>query len=223
MLEYALHRSRFLRIALGFDTSEDFDGMEEVRRLAAGRAVAPPHAPMVERYFDPDGEMVDAMEMSVGDLAMPSRDSATQIGGWAITNIDRAMCYGRQYFNAFSEHHLSEIQKLLTFLLFLPVIAYTSDLPAAALQPEELYEFVPAPYRQFLQTDKMHAPFLSSLFELEYCIRQGIAKDSPLRIAVDVGAGGALNKILKVRAVMKESKTEGSQAEELPVSKVSAL
>lgn len=45
-----------------------------------------------------------------------------------------------------------------------------------------------------------------------------LPKDSPLSVVTDIGGGGAMAKIQKVRMVMKEKKTEWSAVGELPVS-----
>ncbi len=234
MLEYALHRSRFVQIALGIET-RSFPGLENAgdssahylgsaNRPGAGLGLG---AMMPVENEDPDGEHLDAMEQSTSDLA-PERGMLDSVmfsrllprvpvpaSGWSSTNVDRALAYARHHLARFSPAHLPEIQKLLTFLLFLPIVPIPGGL---SLSPEDLVEFVPTPYAHFLDPARIHAPYLAPLFKLEYCVRHSIPKDPPLRIAVDLGAGGALSRILKVRAVMKESRSEWSQADELPVS-----
>lgn len=76
---------------------------------------------------------------------------------------------------------------------------------------------IPQPYHCFLDNDEMHANALAPLFQREFAARQGVAREAPLKVAVEVGAGGALNIIIKVRALMKEKGNEWSQADELPV------
>lgn len=44
-----------------------------------------------------------------------------------------------------------------------------------------------------------------------------MSKDLPLKIVTDIGGGGALAKIAKVRGVMKEKRTNWSTVSELPV------
>lgn len=64
----------------------------------------------------------------------------------------------------------------------------------------------------------MHSAALVPLFEAEWCARMNVAKEAPLKLVVEVGAGGALIRIEKAKAKMKKSGNEWSQANELPVS-----
>ncbi|GAA5863544.1 hypothetical protein JCM3774_006519 [Rhodotorula dairenensis] len=54
-------------------------------------------------------------------------------------------------------------------------------------------------------------------FTEAYLRTLSLPKNSPLTVVTDVGGTGALAKIMKVRAVMKEKKTEWSAVGELPV------
>ena len=45
-----------------------------------------------------------------------------------------------------------------------------------------------------------------------------MSKRPPLRVVGDIGGGGLLAKIEKGRKIMREMKSEWSQADELPVS-----
>ncbi|PLW12735.1 hypothetical protein PCANC_10451 [Puccinia coronata f. sp. avenae] len=63
----------------------------------------------------------------------------------------------------------------------------------------------------------LHADHLVPLFTKEFYARLGWSKELPLTVATELGSGGALAKIAKVRSVMKEKRTEWSQADELPV------
>ncbi|CEH17313.1 Predicted E3 ubiquitin ligase [Ceraceosorus bombacis] len=121
-----------------------------------------------------------------------------------------AMKYGNTVFPKFMHTHLVEVEKLYTFLIFLQ--PHASDL-----SDQVLFTSMPLQYRHFLDNNTMHGPLLAPLFEAEWCARKGVAKEAPLKLAVEVGAGGALNRIAKVRAVMKQSGNEWSQADELPV------
>ena len=49
-----------------------------------------------------------------------------------------------------------------------------------------------------------------------------MSKRPPLRVVGDIGGGGALAKIEKGRRIMRERKSEWSQADELPVSSPSS-
>jgi len=63
----------------------------------------------------------------------------------------------------------------------------------------------------------LHADHLVPLFTKEFYARLEWSKELPLTVATELGSGGALAKIAKVRSVMKEKRTEWSQADELPV------
>lgn len=117
------------------------------------------------------------------------------------------------------KQHMSEVQALYSFILYLP-----SSLPSDpdAGSPSEhlqyLYETVPFKYHRFLDHGAVHAAYLVPLFQADFCAFNHLARDAPLQTAVEVGASGALTKILKVRQVMKMRGNEWSQANELPVS-----
>lgn len=206
-LEFALHRSMFVRIASGaMLPGEAVEGAGGVR--------------------DPDGENVEMMSASIDALppsarAAPATYLPTDEMEAARTNVERALAYGREHFAPFRSTHLGEIQRLFTLLAFLPAF-----LPAPAygeegydsVPVEHLLPTVPLVYRPLLDANLVHAPLLEPMFKVEFCARNRIPKDAPLAIGVEVGAGGALNRIIKVKAVMKERGNEWSQADELPVS-----
>ncbi|KAJ7046729.1 hypothetical protein C8F04DRAFT_1247798 [Mycena alexandri] len=58
---------------------------------------------------------------------------------------------------------------------------------------------------------------LEPLFAKEYCASLGMSRQVPLRVVGDIGGGGALARIEKGRKVMRERKSEWSQADELPI------
>lgn len=62
-----------------------------------------------------------------------------------------------------------------------------------------------------------HAPHLVNLFASEFCRSLNMSQDLLLKVVTDIGGGGALAKIAKVRGVMKEKRTEWSTVQELPV------
>ncbi|GAC93454.1 hypothetical protein PHSY_001019 [Pseudozyma hubeiensis SY62] len=212
-LEFALHRSQFIRIAAG--------------------AILPGSDEAIANR-DPDGENVEMMSASIDQLNAGSTsanaasfhgDARTvtpdlALASLANTNVERALAYGREHFKPFRSTHLTEIQRLFTLLAYLPAF-----IPAPAYGPEgfdsvpveHLIPTVPLVYRPLLDANLVHAPLLEPMFRLEFCARNKIAKDAPLSIGVEVGAGGALNKIIKVKAVMKERGNEWSQADELPI------
>jgi hypothetical protein len=72
-----------------------------------------------------------------------------------------------------------------------------------------------SPYADLL-SPKVHEDVLT-LFERDYCASIGLSKEFPLKVVGDIGGGGALAKIEKGKKIMKERKSEWSQADELPV------
>ncbi|KAG7527269.1 hypothetical protein FFLO_07105 [Filobasidium floriforme] len=95
--------------------------------------------------------------------------------------------------------HQQEIYHLLGALLYTP-----SQLPTS-------------PYADLL-SPSLQPPALVPLFKVEFCRLHGWAREDPLSVAVDLGAGGALGKIDKARKVMKDRLGEVRTWEELPVS-----
>ena len=71
--------------------------------------------------------------------------------------------------------------------------------------------------------DGVHAAHLVPLFSSEFCASLNMSRDLPLRVATDIGGGGALAKLAKVRSVMKEKRTEWTTVGELPVRLVPTI
>lgn len=185
-LEFALHRSQFLRIATGRATAlADIDTADT--------------APIVD---DPDGEHTPTA----------ARESCPR---------DRAIAYGREHFRTHLKTHLVQVQSLFTFALFPSItspIDPNADITSQAQYIQALRNQVHPAYYDYLDDKQMHSPYLVPLFRADFSALHGLAKDAPLSTAVEVGASGALMKIMKVRKVMKTRGTEWSQADELPVS-----
>jgi len=224
-LEFALHRSRFLRIALGNekasiysdDDCDDEDSGMEGEESHDHFMEAKEHHDMLS---DPDGEAMGNEEEAGRERVLDLKNSRKILNADgdipATSTAEAALLYGRQHFRPTQPFHLDEIKRLFTFLLFLP----DSRLSDADLlfNQEALMLRIPKAYHYFLDEDQMHGPTLAPLFQREYTARQGVAREAPLKVAVEVGAGGALNIIVKVRSLMKEKGNEWSQADELPVS-----
>ncbi|CAO1635515.1 unnamed protein product [Sympodiomycopsis kandeliae] len=187
-LEFALHRSQFLRIATG-------TVMAMADQDTAHLAIQGP---------DPDGEHVPS-----------SKPSAT-----SPCPRDRAIAYGRKHFKQHLSTHLTQIQALFTFALFpcftLPIDP-NADMVSQAQHNQTLRLQVHPAYYDFLDDKQMHTPYLVPVFRAQFTALHGLAKDAPLSTAVEVGASGALTKIMKVRQVMKMKGNEWSQADELPI------
>jgi len=58
---------------------------------------------------------------------------------------------------------------------------------------------------------------IDPMFAREYCASLGMSRQIPLKVVADIGGGGALARIEKGRKLMRERKSEWSQADELPV------
>lgn len=179
-LEFALHRSQFIRIATGSCLH-----LDHLAGSSGGGAES-----------DPDGETTP-----------PS-------------NISTALEYGRRNLQPFLDRHLPEVQRMFTLLAFLPNFAIASSYGpdgSDSVPVEHLLPTVPAVYRPLLDAKLVHAPFLEPLFRLEFSSRNRVSKEAPLATCVEVGAGGALSQIIKVKTIMRERKNEWSQADELPI------
>jgi hypothetical protein len=216
-LEFALHRSRFLRIALGKERMNAESDDEENNEADGDRFMeAREHN---DQLIDVDGE-----DMDEDDQLQQDRGSDRIVAGKALdadgdvqelSNTEEALLYGRHHFRPTQAAHLDEIKRLFTFLLFLPDSRTSADELQNA---KTLLYRIPKPYHCFLDEDLMHSSALAPLFQRDFTARQGVAREAPLKVAVEVGAGGALNIIIKVRSLMKEKGNEWSQADELPVS-----
>ncbi|KZT26251.1 hypothetical protein NEOLEDRAFT_1155765 [Neolentinus lepideus HHB14362 ss-1] len=109
-----------------------------------------------------------------------------------------ALQYAHMNFPPFYEGHMSEINRLMTCPVFLPL---------ATLQR--------SPYAN-LASPAIHLD-LEPMFAKEYCASMGLSRQVPLRVVGDIGGGGALARIEKGRKLMRERKSEWSQTNELPI------
>lgn len=110
-----------------------------------------------------------------------------------------AISYARQHLKGFYHLYGAEVNRLLASIAYLPL----SRLRAS-------------PYAD-LTLPSIHDD-LEPLFSKEYCASLGMSRQVPLRVVGDIGGGGALARIEKGRKVMRERKSEWTQADELPVS-----
>lgn len=113
-------------------------------------------------------------------------------------DVSTALAYARAKLSPFFASHRTEVQRLITCVIYLPL---------SRLQV--------SPYAD-LASPSLHFD-LEPLFAKEYCARLGMSRQVPLRVVGDIGGGGALARIEKGRKVMRERKSEWSQADELPV------
>ena len=117
-------------------------------------------------------------------------------------DVSTALAYAKAKFPSFYLNHGAEINRLMNCILYLPI---------ARLQT--------SPYAD-LASPTLHLD-LEPLFAKEYCASLGMSRQVPLRVVGDIGGGGALARIEKGRKVMRERKSEWSQADELPVRRLS--
>lgn len=166
--------------------------------------------------------------------SMMSCDTASFPGSMPpsfLTNKKLAFAYARRHFKPFLHSQILEVQRLYCLLMFLPEFPAAAPSPSSTRSADQtpipspsapplhhFYQRFPPLYHPLLDARLVHAPALLPLFRLDYCARMGVARDPPLKIAVEIGAGGALSRIMKVRQVMKLKGNEWSQADELPVS-----
>ncbi|CDO70792.1 hypothetical protein BN946_scf184798.g108 [Trametes cinnabarina] len=113
-------------------------------------------------------------------------------------DIAAAINYARTNFPDFYPHHGAEIGRLMNCVTYLP-----------------LSRFMKSPYAD-LANPSIHSE-LERMFATEYCASLGMSRQAPLRVISDIGGGGALARIEKGRKVMRERKSEWSQANELPI------
>lgn len=214
-LGFYLHRSRFLKIALGEDPW--LPGHDDNSDLDAEDGDSDKFVEAREHHdmpLDPDGENMDLEEASAqesnGHAGLHNADGEVI----SISPIEAALLYGQRFLRPQQPGQLEEITRLFTYLLYLP------EQPQS-FSKQLLSARVPGVYQNFLNDDEMHASALVPLFQREFTASQDIAREAPLHLAVEVGAGGALNLIIRVRTLMKAKGNEWSQADELPVRFVS--
>ncbi len=114
----------------------------------------------------------------------------------------KAIEYANKHLQPFFATHSAELKRLMCCLIFLP--------------KERMQK---SPYED-LTSEAIHLD-LENIFATEFSASLGMSKQPPLRVVGDIGGGGALAKIEKGRKIMRERKSEWSQADELPVSNLS--
>jgi len=112
------------------------------------------------------------------------------------SNVPVALAYAKANFSPFYPRHASDINRLMN------CITYVSRLQLS-------------PYGD-LASPALHYD-LEPMFAKEFCASLGMSRQVPLRVVGDLGGGGALARIEKGRKVMRERKSEWSQADELPI------
>ncbi|KAJ7172529.1 ubiquitin-protein ligase E3 [Mycena filopes] len=114
-------------------------------------------------------------------------------------NVMLAISYAKETMApSFYTENEDEFKRLTACIMFLP-----------------LSKLQTSPYAD-LASPSLHFD-LEPLFAKEYCASLGMSRQVPLRVVGDIGGGGALARIEKGRKVMRERKSEWSQADELPI------
>ncbi|KAI0670486.1 Sfi1 spindle body protein-domain-containing protein [Trametes maxima] len=113
-------------------------------------------------------------------------------------DIAAAIAYARGSLPRFYGRHGPEIGRLMNCVTYLP-----------------LSRFMKSPYADLASPSVQSE--LERMFATDYCASLGMSRQAPLRVISDIGGGGALARIEKGRKVMRERKSEWSQANELPI------
>ncbi|KAH8914187.1 hypothetical protein BT69DRAFT_1290612 [Atractiella rhizophila] len=95
------------------------------------------------------------------------------------------------------------------------LLASTAYPPNSPTSP---YADIYSPFLEASSSTSDSETALKSLFVTEYCSTHGFSRYQPLSVALDVGANGGVAKLQRVKAVMKDKKTEWTSEGELPVA-----
>ncbi|GAA5916660.1 ubiquitin-protein ligase RMD5 [Sporobolomyces salmoneus] len=126
-------------------------------------------------------------------------------------HIQAALAYGGTHFrHLLTPSRTVLICSLLTSPLFMPLPKLLSSPYGPLFQPY-------ADSSASSTSTSSVTQELCANFSKAYLESLGMAKDSALTVVTDVGGSGAMGKIMKVRNVMKEKRTEWSASGELPV------
>lgn len=129
----------------------------------------------------------------------------------ASHHVQSALAYGGKHFNQlWTDARAPTICALSNAPLYMPFSRLLTS-PYAALFADYAERGDGVEGR--VPDTRLQAAFMAAFLRT---IR--LPKDSPLTVVTDVGGGGAMARIQKVRTVMKEKKTEWSAVGELPVS-----
>ncbi|KAF8921359.1 CTLH/CRA C-terminal to lish motif domain-containing protein [Mucidula mucida] len=113
-------------------------------------------------------------------------------------NPVQAIAYAHTSLGPFFHEHDTEFKRLLACIAYLP-LSRLQESPYADLAAPTLHRD------------------LEPLFEKEYCASMGMSKQIPLSVVTQIGAAGSLARIEKGRRVLRETKNEWSQSNELPI------
>ncbi|KAG0142630.1 hypothetical protein CROQUDRAFT_662344 [Cronartium quercuum f. sp. fusiforme G11] len=200
-LEFDLHRSQFVHLLtdvdLASEAEEEVNEKDEIEMdIESVNDGTPTQAkpiplPHINDHHHP--QSTESKDCQPASVCSPSQQ--------------RALEYAGIHFRNFFPNRWDEAIRLISSVLYAP-----------------LPNLLRSPYSDFYQTADLgsqqpwvHAHHLVPLFTKEFYSNLKWSKELPLVVATDLGSGGALAKIAKVRSVMKEKRTEWSQADELPV------
>ncbi|GAA5840323.1 hypothetical protein JCM9279_002346 [Rhodotorula babjevae] len=207
-LEYALRREEFVNIILSGASSEE---EAAAAAAAAARAAGGGASDAMETETAP---APGPTEPVLGSLARRKSSLASLPGGSGPgaassahppppPHVRAALDYGGTHFRRLmTPARAHDICALLTCPLYLPLARLVASPYGALFRPEARARSKRA---------------LGAAFATAFLKGLGLPSESPLTVVTDVGGGGALAKIMKVRAVMKEKRTEWSAVGELPV------
>lgn len=128
-------------------------------------------------------------------------------------HVQAALAYGGTHFRRFltGPARRDLISALFTSTIYLPFTRLLSS-PYG-----HLYSSYIAPSSSSPKSGAVESSSLCATFAASFLGTLDLPKESPLSVVTDIGGGGAMGRIQKVRAVMKEKKTEWSAVGELPV------
>lgn len=211
-LEFALRRQEFVRLVLaGADLGEGPAAAGAGARAATAprgdametdAATAPPPPP---RTSEPLPGSLARRKSSLASLPPGRSPTSTSTRAAPSPHAQAALAYGGAHFRALlTPSRAAEVCALLTSPLYLPRVLSSPYAP--------LFDPAARAAAHRALVGAFSAAFLRTL---------DLPTESPLTVVTDVGGGGALAKIMKVRAVMKEKRTEWSAVGELPVRPLS--
>lgn len=148
------------------------------------------------------------------DSLLPSPSASAGVN----PHVEQALAYGGEHFRRLHTPERKDlISALLTSTIYMPFPRLLSS-PYASIYSPYLAPASPSTGGA-IETSPLCATFAARFLET-----LGLPRESALSVVSDIGGGGAMAKIIKVRSVMKEKKTEWSAVGELPVrSEVSRL
>ncbi|KAH8833799.1 CTLH/CRA C-terminal to lish motif domain-containing protein [Flagelloscypha sp. PMI_526] len=109
-----------------------------------------------------------------------------------------AILYAKTHLSRFMQQYPTDVQRLMACIIHLPLERMQNsrykDLASPALHED-----------------------LQPLFAKVYCASLGLGRQVPLQVVSEIGGGGALSRIEKGKKVLRDSKSDWSRREELPI------